>query len=188
MGRTRARGPGPGRDVAQPTGVSNRASNQATAPLLARLARDGSMGVQSGLAYLSRLDGISAPDPPTTMAITPPTSIHTDLSVGDPVKNLDTSELNESMASIPIMTSAIPPTTNTIDIILFIALPLFCVVLLQSYHVPTVKKQTARQRRGTACPCQFYPRHLPDPSCCRIGSWRKDRNRYGAGAPDPSQP
>ncbi len=55
----------------------------------------------------------------------PPTNIKTDLSVGDPVKNLDTSEPNESMARSPIMTSTIPPITKTIDMILFIAHPIF---------------------------------------------------------------
>lgn len=56
------------------------------------------------------------------MATTPPTNIQTDLSVGDPVKNLDMSELNESMALIPSMIRVTPPMSRTVDMILFIVL------------------------------------------------------------------
>lgn len=54
-----------------------------------------------------------------TVATMPPMSIHTALSVGDPVKNLETSELNEFMALIPNIISTIPPTRKPMETILF---------------------------------------------------------------------
>jgi hypothetical protein len=47
-------------------------------------------------------------------------SIQTALSVGDPVKNLETSELKEFVALNPMMMSTIPPTSRARGIILFI--------------------------------------------------------------------
>ena len=49
---------------------------------------------------------------PTTAATTPAISIQTALSVGDPVKNLETSELKEWVALNPMMMSTIPPTSR----------------------------------------------------------------------------
>ena len=50
----------------------------------------------------------------------PPMSIQTALSVGDPVKNLETSELNEFVALIPMTMSTMPPTSRAREMILFI--------------------------------------------------------------------
>jgi hypothetical protein len=55
-----------------------------------------------------------------TVAMMPPMSIQMALSVGDPEKNLDTSELKEFVALIPKIMSTIPPTSRAIETILFI--------------------------------------------------------------------
>jgi hypothetical protein len=47
-------------------------------------------------------------------------SIQTALSVGDPVKNLETSELKELVALNPTTRSTIPPMRNMREMILFI--------------------------------------------------------------------
>jgi len=60
------------------------------------------------------------PKSPAATATTPPMSIQTALSVGEPVKNLETSELKEFMALIPNIMSAMPPTSRTIETSLFI--------------------------------------------------------------------
>jgi hypothetical protein len=57
---------------------------------------------------------------PATHAAAPPTIIQTALSVGDPVKNLETSELKELVALMPKMSSTIPPTNRARAIGLFI--------------------------------------------------------------------
>jgi hypothetical protein len=51
----------------------------------------------------------------------PPMSIQIAWSVGDPVKNLETSELNEFVALIPKIIRAMPPTTRAREAILFIS-------------------------------------------------------------------
>ena len=56
---------------------------------------------------------------PTTAATTPPMSIQMALSVGDPVKNLETSELKEWVALTPMMMSTMPPTSRARGTILF---------------------------------------------------------------------
>jgi hypothetical protein len=43
----------------------------------------------------------TVPAMPTAVKTTPPMSIQIALSVGEPVKNFETSELNESVAAIP---------------------------------------------------------------------------------------
>jgi hypothetical protein len=50
----------------------------------------------------------------------PPMRIQMALSVGDPVKNLETSELKEFVALIPTMMSTTPPTSRARETILFI--------------------------------------------------------------------
>lgn len=57
---------------------------------------------------------------PATHAAAPPTIIQTALSVGEPVKNFDTSELNESVAIIPKIRRMAPPTSNARAMDLFI--------------------------------------------------------------------
>jgi hypothetical protein len=47
-------------------------------------------------------------------------SVQTALSVGDPVKNLETSELKELVALNPMMMSAMPPTSSAREMILLI--------------------------------------------------------------------
>jgi len=47
-------------------------------------------------------------------------SIQTALFVGDPVKNLDTSELKELVALIPKVMSTTPPTSRAMETTLFI--------------------------------------------------------------------
>ena len=61
---------------------------------------------------------------PTTIATAPPISIHTALSVGDPVKKRDTSELKEFVAVIPKTTSTTPPTIRKMETGLFIYISL----------------------------------------------------------------
>jgi hypothetical protein len=61
------------------------------------------------------------PNNPTAAAAMPPMSIQMALSVGDPVKNLETSELKEFVAWIPKMMSATPPTSRAIEMSLFMS-------------------------------------------------------------------
>lgn len=56
---------------------------------------------------------------PTATAAAPPTSIQTALSVGDPEKNRETSELKELVAVIPITIRTTPPTRMAMERILF---------------------------------------------------------------------
>src|SRR6185295_3062773 len=60
------------------------------------------------------------PTKPITAAAMPPISVHTALSVGDPVKNRETSELNEFVAVTPMTMSTTPPARRAREIILFI--------------------------------------------------------------------
>jgi hypothetical protein len=53
-------------------------------------------------------------------ATMPPMSIQMALSVGDPVKNLETSELKEFVALMPMIMSTTPPTSSARETILFI--------------------------------------------------------------------
>jgi len=65
-------------------------------------------------------DPRSKPTRPKTVATTPPTSIHIDLSVAEPVKNLEMSELDESYALMPKIKRSTPPASSAIEIVLFI--------------------------------------------------------------------
>jgi hypothetical protein len=51
----------------------------------------------------------------------PPINIQTALSVGDPVKNRETSELKEFVALMPVIMSTTPPTSTAREAILFIS-------------------------------------------------------------------
>ena len=62
----------------------------------------------------------NVPVRPMTVATMPPMSIQMALSVGEPVKNRDTSELKEFVALMPMIMSAIPPTSRARETILFI--------------------------------------------------------------------
>jgi hypothetical protein len=53
------------------------------------------------------------------IATTPPTSIHIALSVGDPVKNREMSELNDFDAAAPKIVRRIPPARITSETALF---------------------------------------------------------------------
>jgi hypothetical protein len=50
----------------------------------------------------------------------PPMSIHTALSVGEPEKNLETSELNEFVALMPVTIRTMPPTSRAREMSLLI--------------------------------------------------------------------
>lgn len=62
----------------------------------------------------------NVPTRPMTAEMIHPMGIQTALSVGDPVKNLETSELNEFVALIPMTISATPPTSRATETILSI--------------------------------------------------------------------
>jgi hypothetical protein len=62
----------------------------------------------------------NVPVRPTIAVKVPAMSIQTALSVGEPVKNLETSELKEFVALNPAMISATPPMRNMREMILFI--------------------------------------------------------------------
>jgi hypothetical protein len=62
----------------------------------------------------------NVPASPTAVATAPPISIQTALSVGEPVKKRETSELNEFVAVMPIIIRTMPPTSRARDISLFI--------------------------------------------------------------------
>jgi len=62
----------------------------------------------------------NVPVRPTIAVKVPAISIQTALSVGEPVKNLETSELKELVALNPAMMSATPPMRNMREMILFI--------------------------------------------------------------------
>jgi len=57
-------------------------------------------------------------------------SIQTALSVGEPVKNLDTSELKEWVALNPMMMSTIPPMSSAREMSLFMFVFLFSLGIL----------------------------------------------------------
>jgi hypothetical protein len=60
------------------------------------------------------------PNNPKIARTTPPIIIQTALFVGEPLKNRETSELNESAALIPKMSRMMPATRQAIDRGLFI--------------------------------------------------------------------
>jgi hypothetical protein len=62
----------------------------------------------------------NVPTTPIRAATVPPMTIQMALLVGDPVKNLETSELKEFVALTPIMMSTTPPTSRAIVNSLFI--------------------------------------------------------------------
>jgi len=76
--------------------------------------------VQANLSIQVRFGFSKSVANPATAATMPPMSIHTALSVGDPVKNLDTSELNELVAFTPMTMRTRPPATRARERILFI--------------------------------------------------------------------
>jgi hypothetical protein len=57
---------------------------------------------------------------PMTATTAPPMNIKTGLSVGDPVKKLDTSDLKEYVALTPMRMSAAPQTSRARETILLI--------------------------------------------------------------------
>jgi len=60
---------------------------------------------------------------PRTVTTTPPINIHIDLSVAEPVKNREMSELDESYALIPIIRRRMPPARTASETALFIDIP-----------------------------------------------------------------
>jgi hypothetical protein len=69
------------------------------------------------------------------IATIPPMSIHIALSVGEPVKNREMSELNEFVAETPMTIRAMPHATIINDISLFIVFSFeyFCLTHESSY-------------------------------------------------------
>jgi hypothetical protein len=57
---------------------------------------------------------------PATVATAPPTTIQMALSVGEPLKNFDTSEVKDVEALMPKASRIMPPTNSAIAIGLFI--------------------------------------------------------------------
>jgi hypothetical protein len=62
---------------------------------------------------------------PATAATAPPTTIQMALSVGEPLKNFDTSELKDVEALMPKASRTMPPTRRAIAIGLFIKFSLW---------------------------------------------------------------
>jgi len=60
------------------------------------------------------------PTSPKTVATAPPTNIHIDLSVAEPVKNREMSELDELYALMPNIRRRTPPARIASEIALFI--------------------------------------------------------------------
>lgn len=81
-----------------------------------------------GIWFKSILDGSyqspflprKLPNNPTMATAMPPSNSHMALSVGEPVKNRDTSELKESMALTPHIIRTTPMTSSATDILLFV--------------------------------------------------------------------
>src|SRR5206468_1626455 len=70
--------------------------------------------------YLARMN---RPTNPITLATAPPIISHMALSVGEPVKVRETSELNEWFAWSPKNKRIIPPASRATEIALFISQP-----------------------------------------------------------------
>jgi hypothetical protein len=62
-----------------------------------------------GVAFYAVFEVRNNPVRPSAVAATPPTNIHIDLSVADPLKNREMSELVESRAPIPSTRRGMPP-------------------------------------------------------------------------------
>lgn len=73
---------------------------------------------------------------------------HMALSVGEPVKNLDTSELKDSKALTPQIVKTTPATSNAAEMPLFMRAP--CSALLQSDLRPPARRNTMRTRATTS--------------------------------------
>jgi hypothetical protein len=71
------------------------------------------------------LDPRIKPTNPRTVAVTPPTNIHIDLSVAEPVKNREMSELEELYASMPKIRRRMPPARSASEIALIMENPSF---------------------------------------------------------------
>jgi hypothetical protein len=67
----------------------------------------------------SSFDLRNSPTSPIMIATTPPTSIHIALSVGEPVKNREMSELNDFAATTPKIVRRIPPARMASETALF---------------------------------------------------------------------
>jgi hypothetical protein len=65
------------------------------------------------------------PTRPSAVPTTPPTNIHIDLSVAEPVKNREMSELEELYASMPKIRRRMPPARSASEIALIMENPSF---------------------------------------------------------------
>jgi hypothetical protein len=83
----------------------------------------------------------NVPARPTHAATMPPINIQTALSVGEPVKNRETSELKEFVALMPMIMSTTPPMSRAREIILFIKPPfkkfVICCHVIRVLHFPS---------------------------------------------------
>jgi hypothetical protein len=68
-------------------------------------------------------DPRSTPNSPTTVTTAPPSKSHIDLSVAEPVKSREMSELVESYAVMPKINRRMPPARTANEIALFIEIP-----------------------------------------------------------------
>ena len=85
------------------------------------ISKDNRLGLQQTVSVVQVCFGMrNSVASPTTAETMPPMSIQTALSVGEPVKNLETSELNEFVALTPTTMRTMPPASRAREIILFI--------------------------------------------------------------------
>jgi hypothetical protein len=82
-------------------------------------------GVDVEIHYQTVFDPRNRPTAPRTVATAPLTNIHIDLSVAEPVKNREMSELDELYALMPKIRSRMPPARIASEIVLVIVKRLF---------------------------------------------------------------
>jgi len=82
------------------------------AAIIANSDIDPSLAGMRLLLSCRYFDPRASPTSPATVATIPPTSIHIALSVGEPVKNRETSEPNELDALMPKTISKMPPASS----------------------------------------------------------------------------
>jgi hypothetical protein len=85
-----------------------------------QLNRQHYFGIDVRLHSQTVFDLRNRPSSPRTVTTTPPSNIHIDLSVAEPVKNREMSELDESYALMPKINRRMPPARTASEIALFI--------------------------------------------------------------------
>jgi hypothetical protein len=79
--------------------------------------------------YQTVFDPRPNPTSPRTVAVAPPTNSQIDLSVAEPLKNREKSELVELYALIPKIRRRMPPASTASEIALFMGNTSFCDIL-----------------------------------------------------------